>query len=197
MIKRTAPSIPDAPAPSSNASPSGASEFPEREFYTQKLKQALGPRIDSLTQPAILHAIETHFRQHPEHAHDSRAIVAVACQAKKAQLAEGRAKALRVLSVPVHRNRARDRLPCLTLCLRLPHEFQDPQSGWYRYFHQLIAGTERQRLIHETFRPMHSTIGFWTGRVGHLETMATVFLRRAAILLNAAFSFTPASLTKS
>ncbi|MEY5025677.1 MAG: hypothetical protein RLZZ244_1205 [Verrucomicrobiota bacterium] len=88
MIKRTAPTereaSPSATA-STGASPS-ASEFPERDFYTRKLDQALGSRIEALTHPAILQAVEAHFRQHPEHAHDPQAIVSAACQAKKAQV---------------------------------------------------------------------------------------------------------------
>jgi hypothetical protein len=88
MIKRTAPTEREATpsAAASGASPS-ASEFPERDFYTRKLDQAFGSRIEALTHPAILQAVEAHFRQHPEHAHDPQSIVSAACQAKKAQIA--------------------------------------------------------------------------------------------------------------
>jgi hypothetical protein len=93
MIKRTAPAEREA---SQNAGANGsnpsAAEFPERDFYTRKLEQALGSRIEALTHPSILQAVEAHFRQHPEHAHDTQAIVSAACQAKKAQVSVQRGR---------------------------------------------------------------------------------------------------------
>lgn len=97
MIKRTAQSILEGtPTGDTNGAGLGATEFPEREFYTRKLEQALGSRIEALTHPAVLQAVEAHFRQHPEQSHDPQAIVTAACQAKKAQIAEGRAQGMRV-----------------------------------------------------------------------------------------------------
>ncbi|MEK0445802.1 MAG: hypothetical protein RLZZ399_1123 [Verrucomicrobiota bacterium] len=87
MIKRTAPADREASQNSAgNSANPSAAEFPERDFYTRKLEQALGSRIEALTHPSILQAVEAHFRQHPEHAHDPQAIVSAACQAKKAQV---------------------------------------------------------------------------------------------------------------
>ena len=97
MIKRTAHSTSDASASATTAgSGTIANEFSERDFYTQKLEQALGSRIEALTHPAVLQAVEAHFRQHPEHSHDPQAIVTAACQAKKAQIAENRAQGMQV-----------------------------------------------------------------------------------------------------
>ena len=98
MIKRTAPAEREAsPNVGTNGSNPGASEFPERDFYSRKLEQALGSRIEALTHPSILQAVEAHFREHPEHAHDPQAIVSAACQAKKAQLnGEGERGGVRV-----------------------------------------------------------------------------------------------------
>jgi len=97
MIKRTAQSIPEVtPTAGTNGTGLGGSEFPERDFYTRKLEQALGSPIEALTHPAVLQAVEAHFRQHPEQSHDPQAIVTAACQAKKAQIAEDRAQGMRV-----------------------------------------------------------------------------------------------------
>lgn len=87
MIKRTAPIDREfSPNSATNSANPSAAEFPERDFYTRKLEQALGSRIEALTHPSILQAVEAHFREHPEHAHDPQAIVSAACQAKKAQV---------------------------------------------------------------------------------------------------------------
>ncbi|MEK0446652.1 MAG: hypothetical protein RLZZ399_1973 [Verrucomicrobiota bacterium] len=87
MIKRTAPADREAsPNSAANSANPSAAEFPERDFYTRKLEQALGSRIEALTHPSILQAVEAHFRQHPEHAHDPQAIVSAACHAKKSQV---------------------------------------------------------------------------------------------------------------
>lgn len=97
MIKRTAQSIPDGTSTAeTNGTGLGATDFPEHDFYTRKLEQALGSRIEALTHPAVLQAVEAHFRQHPEQSHDPQAIVTAACQAKKAQIAEDRAQGMRV-----------------------------------------------------------------------------------------------------
>ena len=97
MIKRTAQSNPEGqPSAPTNGASTVANDFPERDFYTRKLEQALGSRIEALTHPAVLQAIETHFRQHPEQSHDPQAVVTAACQAKKAQITEDRAQAMRV-----------------------------------------------------------------------------------------------------
>ena len=88
MIKRSSSFTPEPTSTDgTNGTKPSATDFPERDFYTRKLEQALGSRIEALTQPSILQAVEAHFRQHPESAHDPQAIVTAACQAKKAELA--------------------------------------------------------------------------------------------------------------
>lgn len=87
MIKRSSSSPPEpASTDGINGTKPCAPDFPERDFYTRKLEQALGSRIEALTHPSILQAVAAHFRQHPENAHDPQAIVTAACLAKKAQL---------------------------------------------------------------------------------------------------------------
>ena len=88
MIKRSSSFTPEPTSTDgTNGTKPSATDFPERDFYTRKLEQALGSRIEALTHPSILQAVEAHFRQHPENAHDPQAIVTAACQAKKAELA--------------------------------------------------------------------------------------------------------------
>lgn len=88
MIKRNSSSTTEPTSTDgTNGTKPCAPNFPERDFYTRKLEQALGSRIEALTHPSVLQAVEAHFRQHPENAHDPQAIVTAACQAKKAQLA--------------------------------------------------------------------------------------------------------------
>jgi hypothetical protein len=88
MIKRSSSSTPEPTSTDgTNGTKPSATDFSERDFYTRKLEQALGSRIGALTHSSILQAVETHFRQHPENAHDPQAIVTAACQAKKAELA--------------------------------------------------------------------------------------------------------------
>ena len=87
MIKRTSSASPSALGttnPSGGGEPQGLGS--EGAFYERKLEQALGSRIEALSHPSILQAVEAHFRKHPEHAHDAQAVVAAACQAKKAQV---------------------------------------------------------------------------------------------------------------